>query len=281
MLPRLLLVLCLFPPLAFAAPLTVVDDLQRSVSLPDHARRIVSLAPYITELLYEAGAGDKVVATVEHSDYPPQAAGLPRIGDFQAVDFEALLALKPDLVIAWGSGTRRALWEKIESLGIPVFLSEPRALEDIADTLKRFGRLAASTQIAQKTADEYTASLRMLRRRHAAKEVFTVFYAIWHRPLMTVNGRHMISHALRVCGVENAFNDLGPLTAEISAEALFSRRIQAIVAGERVMSDLKGTVLPKVPVLSVDDKRLHRQTPRILEAIDELCVSLDKLRRQP
>lgn len=104
-----------------AAPISVIDDTGRNISLAGPAERIVSLAPHITELLYAAGAGNRVVGAVAYSDYPAAASTLPRVGGYSAIDMEAVAALRPDLVIAWKSGNRDAHLERFAALGIPVF----------------------------------------------------------------------------------------------------------------------------------------------------------------
>jgi len=174
------------------ANVSVTDDTGREVRLAQPAQRIVSLAPHITELLFSAGAGGRIVGVVEYSDYPPAAKKLPRVGAYNAVDMERILALRPDLVIAWASGNPPALIEQLRSLGLTVFLSEPRSLEDVASNLERFGQLAGTQTTAQAAADEFRRRLQALRVRYSDRKPVSVFYQIWHRPLMTVNGEHLI-----------------------------------------------------------------------------------------
>ncbi|HJS39655.1 MAG TPA: helical backbone metal receptor, partial [Burkholderiales bacterium] len=123
------------------AQVRVVDDYGHEVALAAPARRVVSLAPHLTELMYAAGAGERMVGALAYSDYPPEAKALPRVGSEAGIDLEAVVALRPDLVVAWPqSGSTRAI-ERIAALGIPVFRSEPRELEDIARTIETLGRL--------------------------------------------------------------------------------------------------------------------------------------------
>ena len=149
------------------ADIRVTDDAGRAVVLAAPAQRIVSLAPHVTELLYAAGAGAKVVGVVQYSDYPEAARALPRVGGYTAVDMEVVVALKPDLVIAWKSGNRNQQYDRLEKLGIPVFVNEPRSLDDVARSLETFGRLAATPTEAGMAAAAFRARRDALAARYA------------------------------------------------------------------------------------------------------------------
>ncbi|WP_442771033.1 helical backbone metal receptor, partial [Zoogloea ramigera] len=146
---------------AVGAPVDIVDDQGQALRLAQPARRIVSLAPHITELLYAAGAGERVVGAVQYSDYPEAAKKLPRVGGYSAVDMEQVIALKPDLVVAWQSGNRNAHLDQLRALGIPVFINEPRRIDDVAKSLAQFGRLAGTDAAGE-------AAAKAFRARHAA-----------------------------------------------------------------------------------------------------------------
>lgn len=169
----LLLALCLCA--GARAQVSVTDDYGREVRLAAPARRVVSLAPHLAELMYAAGAGAKLAGAIEYSDYPPAAKALPRVGSEAAIDLEALVALAPDLVIAWpNAGSARAV-ERIAALGIPVFRSEPRDLEDIARTMETLGRLAGTEAAAQAAAKAFRARAARLERSHAGRPRVRVF----------------------------------------------------------------------------------------------------------
>ena len=146
----------------FATPVqagrTLTDDSGRTVQLPGPAQRIVALAPHITEVLYTAGAGDKIVGTVDYSDYPPAARRIPRVGGYSRIDLEAVLALRPDLVIVWESGNNMAQADKLRALGLPVYVSQPNRLADIARQIERYGELAGTEATARPAAPASTVS---------------------------------------------------------------------------------------------------------------------------
>jgi len=271
-----------------AQPVTVVDDAGRPVRLPAPANRIVSLAPHITELLFAAGAGDKVVGVSEFSTYPPEALQLPQIGGGAGLDLEAIVALRPDVVIAWQSGNAPGQIEKLAGLGIPVFYSEPRAIDAIASSLERLGSLAGSEARARSAADVFRQRVASLRKRYAAKSTVRVFYQIWQQPLMTVNGDHLISSWLALCGAENVFSGLPDLAPVIGIEAVLEANPQVLVAGsyEGKSSHWRELWQQWPQMQAVADNHLYtvpaelmeRPTPRALLAAEQLCELIEKAR---
>lgn len=270
------------------AAVSVTDDAGRRVVLPAPAQRIVSLAPHVTELLYAAGAGAKLVGAVEYSDFPPAAQALPRVGSSSAVDIEAVAALKPDLVIAWQSSTRAAQYGQLDRLGIPVFVSEPRSLDDIPRTLELLGRLAGTSQVAEAAALDFRTRRDRLAARYASRPSVGVFYQIWDRPPMTVNGEHLISAVMALCGGRNVFADLAILAPTVTEEAVLAAAPEVIVASG--MADSRPQWLDawrrwrSLPAVARDNlyfippERLQRNTPRVLDGAAQMCEQLEKAR---
>ncbi|VAW82952.1 Vitamin B12 ABC transporter, substrate-binding protein BtuF, partial [hydrothermal vent metagenome] len=209
----------------------VTDDAGRTVRLEQPARRIVSLSPHATELLFAAGAGAHVVAVSGYSNWPPAARRLPRIGSGAGLNVEAIIAQQPDLVVAWLSGNAKSRLFQLEHFGIPVFYSEPRDIDGIAENLLALGRLAGSEAKAQQAARAFRAGVRTLRERYAGRRPVTAFYQIWPQPLMTINGQHMISHWMQLCGAENIFAGLPDLAPVIDQEAVLEADPEVLLAG--------------------------------------------------
>jgi iron complex transport system substrate-binding protein len=281
--------LCLLPVNGVRADLGVVDDSGQSVMLQRPATRIVSLAPHITELLFAAGAGNAVVGVSEHSDYPAAARMLPRVGSGSGVDLEAVLALRPELVVAWGSGSPPGLLQRLRQLGVPVFVSEPRVMDDIATSLKRLGRLAGQEAAAGRAVQRFEERLRQLRERHAGRPPVRVFYQVWQQPLLTINGDHLVSDVIRLCGGVNVFGDLPELAPQVSVESVLQRDPQVIIAGgdapdARSLDDwwrrwngisaVQGGHLYTIP-----QELLERHTPRILDGAGLMCERLESARQ--
>src|SRR3989344_7869297 len=205
------------------AEIIVSDDAGRMFILASPASRIVSLAPHVTELLYAAGAGNFVVGAVAYSDYPAAAKTIPRVGSGAGLDIEAIVALRPDLIIGWQTGNPAWPIERLAKLGFPVFMTEPRHIDDVADLLVRFGRLAGTEKAAGKSAGEFRRHAARLRARYSGRPTVTVFYQLLDSSLLTVNGRHLISDVIKLCGGNNVFADLPALVPRIDTESVLRK----------------------------------------------------------
>lgn len=271
--------------------ITLIDDRGETVTLERPAQRIISLAPHVTELLFAAGAGERVVAVVEFSDYPPAARDLPSVGNASRVDLERVAAQAPDLVIGWGSGNDRGDLARIEArLGIPVYVSEIAAIADIPQAIEALGRLAGTTETAIAAADDFRARHDTLRQRHAGRAPVTVFYQIWERPLMTINDRNFIADSIRFCGGVNVFADIEPIAPAVSVEAVIAADPQVIInsaSDDRNEQQLEAWRRWD-SIRAVRDDNLYvipsdlivRPTPRILDGVARLCEILDQARDQ-
>ena len=285
--PYLLACCCLLLP-TFALALEVIDDSGRRVQLDQPAQRIVSLAPHTTELLFAAGAGDRVVGVTSYSDYPPEASQRAQVGDSQNINLEAVAALRPDLVVAWQSGNATTQVERLQDLGLTVFYSDPHQLEDVATSLERLGHLAGSDIPARKAAATFRAAYRQLQQRYAQRTPVQVFYEVWYQPLMTVNADHLINQVIRLCGGRNVFASLDTLTPTLSVEAILVAQPEAIIVGatpEHAQDWLqRWHDWPQLPAVqhrqlySIHPDLLHRQTPRILQGAQLMCEQLERAR---
>jgi iron complex transport system substrate-binding protein len=273
---------------AAAAPVSVQDDDGRTVSLPAPARRIVSLAPHTTELLFDAGAGAQVVATVRYGDHPAAAKTLPVVGDAHLLDLERIAALKPDLIVVWLHGSAAGQIDKLRTLKIPLFHSEPRSLPQIGDSLRRLGVLAGTDAAAQTAAKAFDTDLARLRQRYSTRPPLRVFYQVWHQPLMTVNDQHLISDVIHLCGGVNVFGTQAALVPTVSAEAVLATRPQVLAT-----STLDGQVddsiahwrgfkafepIARQAVVTIPSDLISRHTPRILQGAQRMCEGFEQVR---
>lgn len=286
---RYLLLSCAFSIAGVAhADIVLRDDTQYDVRLPAPAQRIVSLAPNITEVVYAAGAGDKLVGTVDFSDYPAAAKKLPRVGSYARVGVEAIVALKPDLVLAWDSGNPTASVAQLRKLKIPVFVVEPKTLDDVAHDLERYATLAGTEAIGKPAARDFRQRLSALEKKYAARSTVRMFYQVWDEPLMTVNGKQIISDVIRLCGGVNVFADLPAIAPTVSVEAVLAANPDVIIAGgmgERNAAWLEPwKKWPRLPATAkgnlffIDPNLLQRHTPRLLDGAEQLCLKLDQAR---
>lgn len=266
---------------AQSAVLRVTDDTGQTLEFAAPPQRIVSLTPHLTELLYAVGAGTQVVGADSASDYPHAARALPRIGDYSRIRFERILALKPDLIVAWGGGNRAADLHGVAQLGIPVLRTEARRLDDVARLLRLLGRATGHAAAGEVAARDYLDRLENLKRRYARARPVAVFYQVWDRPLMTVGGQHWISEALEACGGRNVFAELDTVVPVVSREAVLRRMPALIVSGSDApdarASWLRFDALPAVrnhAFVAVDADQLHRATPRLVDGVASLCEAM-------
>jgi len=251
----------------------------------DSPVRIVSLAPNLTELLFAAGAGPQVVGASEYSDWPPPARALPRIGDAFRLDYEGILALRPDVAVAWRSGTPTESVARLAEAGVRVETVPVQSLEEIALALERLGEIAGTSATARPAAARFRAEIERLRARHAGAAPLAVFVELDHRPLFTVTGRHLISEMLAVCGGRNVFGSLPGLAPSVDLEAVIAARPEVILhTGPDPDPASHWRAWPGLPavrdgnVLRVPGDLVSRATPRVIEGIEAICAALDDVR---
>lgn len=279
---------------AFALPahaeVSVRDDTGSTVKLAQPAKRIVSLAPHMTETLFAAGAGDRIVGTVDYSDYPEAAKKIPRVGGYSRFDLEAVAALKPDLIVGWQSGNAAAHLEKLKGLGYTMYVSQPNRIEDVASEIERLGVLAGTSAVANAEAKRYRDKLATLRTQYTGKATVRTFYQIWKQPLMTVGRNQIISDAIRLCGGDNVFGKLEQMAPTVTVEAVIAANPETIVASgmgdsrpEWLDDWKKWTSIEAVKrdnLFFVPPELIQRHTPRLLEGTEILCRHLETVRER-
>jgi iron complex transport system substrate-binding protein len=274
------------------ADIRVSDDSGREVLLARPATRIISLAPHIVELLFAAGAGDRIVGTVEYSTFPEAAKSIPRIGDSAQLDLERIISLKPDLIVVWQHGNAQRQLDRLLRLGIPVYYNEPRSLSDIAKSVEQFGILTGNEAHALPAAREFQKRESALRARYEGRSPVKVFYQIWEKPLMTVNGEHIISDMMRLCGGKNVFAQLKQLVPVVSTEAVLVADPEAIGGATAEVNTIgkldNWKKWPRLLAVARDNlfvihsDLISRHTPRMLDGAQQMCESIELARaRRP
>ncbi|WP_051685700.1 cobalamin-binding protein [Rheinheimera texasensis] len=250
--------------------------------------RLVVLAPHLVEQLYNIDAGKMIVGTVEHADYPVAASKIPRVGNYAGLQLEKILALKPDLVLYWQSGSPAADISRLQSLGIRTVAFEAKTLDDIATDLLHLGELTGQPQQAKQLAAEFRQRLSILRQQYQQQTAVTVFYELWDEPLSTIGPNAWPMQALSLCGGKNIFADASSAYPQVSAEALLQRQPQLILqptsnTEARRLTDfpqrfasLRAVQLNQLAKPNAD--LLHRATLRTLDGVAELCQMLAKSR---
>ncbi|HTQ75009.1 MAG TPA: cobalamin-binding protein [Burkholderiales bacterium] len=270
---------------AEALALDLRDDRGVTISLGRPAERIVALAPHLAEMTFAAGGGAKLVGVSSFSRHPAEAERLPIVATAGRIDIERLVALRPDLVLGWKSGNSPLQLNQLEHIGIPVFVTEVRSFADIPRIVRAIGALADSVKLAEARARGFEMEVERLRERYASRRPVAVFLEIWHRPMLTVSGSHLISDALGLCGGRNVFAAAKTLTPLVSREQILEARPEAIVTagfGADTFSTWKGfQSVPAVRdrrVFAIDPDALHAQGPHVLAGVRALCEGLDRAR---
>lgn len=270
-----------------SAAISVIDDAGQSFVFEKPIKRIISLAPHITESLFAAGASNQIIATVTYSDYPEQAKQLAIIGDHSKYDIEKIIELKPELIIVWKSGNPVDQVQQLKRLGFNLFISDPYELEDVAKTITNMGRILGTEPIANKQAAQYLNKLEQLRNEFKDKHKVNVFYQVWDSPLITINNKHIINHVINLCGGINIFEGLPALAPRVSVESVIVKNPDVIVTGDAAgreswlqnwlqWKQLKA--VKKNHLYAIPADLITRHTPRILSGLEKMCDSLDEVR---
>jgi iron complex transport system substrate-binding protein len=273
---------------ACRADVTVTDDSGHAVTLAAPAVRVVSLAPHLTEMAFAVGGGNAIKAVIRYSDYPAAARELPVVGDAFALDFEAIVRLKPDLVLVWTSGLNERHRARLRALGLTVFESEIRNAGAIADTLRRLGALFGRGEAGAAAATRFEREWELLRDRHRDQATVRVFWQIWQDPLMTVNREHLIGQAIQACGGVNIFGALTPLTPTVSWEAAVAADPQLIAASGRAADTTdefarwrrfaQVSAVRHEQFAYLDADLIGRMGPRFVQGAAALCEAIDRAR---
>ena len=271
---------------AAAQPASFVDDDGQTIRLAEPARRIVSLSPGATAMLFAVGAGSHVVGTASFSDEPEAARLVPRVGDSAGYDLERIVALRPDLIVAWGTGTNAAALEQLRRSAIPIYSHHVAKLSDIPDAMRRLGQIAGTPVSASIAADTLATRINALRTAPFAGAPRTVLIQVWDRPVYTVGGTQLLSDAVGYCGYRNAYADLKDAAPAVTIESVLARNPAVIIAVApdakqanewlarwRQLSTLRA--VRERRLLALTDQRFSRLGPAVVEASEQLCRQLN------
>lgn len=271
------------------AHISVTDDSDLQVNLSHPAQRVIALAPHLVEILFAVDAGDRVVGTVRHADYPLAASELPVVGDAAGISFESVIGLRPDLIVNWRSGVSPMVIARLASMGLPVYQSEPRNLEDVAENIRELAMLVGRAQFGKQLAEQYLQRLQSMRAQRTGARQVAVFYQVWTAPLMTIGSGQILNQAISVCGGRNIFADLPVPAPQVSVEAVLNRNPEVILYGQSPEAHgdawqgswQKFASLAAVRgdhLYSINADLVSRPGPRLLDGVAEICNVVDQVR---
>ncbi|MEW7851500.1 cobalamin-binding protein [Massilia aurea] len=270
------------------AAITVKDDAGQSVTIAKPALRIISLAPSVTELLFAAGGGSRIVGAVNYSDYPEAAKRIPRIGSNREIDMELLISLKPDLIVAWRHNSSDRQIEMVRQLGIPVFQSDAQTLDAIPDSVERLGQLMGTDTAAKAAAGTLRTQLAGLRKQYAGRAPVRTFYQVWDKPLYTLSGKHILTDAMRLCGGVNVFDKLTVTAPVVTLESVLQENPEVIIAtAEKNYGGVQlwkpygtMTAVSRNNLFTLDGHLLNRAGPRMVQGTAAMCEVLEQARQR-
>ena len=273
------------------ATISVRDDDGNAVTLDKPAQRILALAPHITELLFAAGGGEKIVGVVSYSDYPEAAKKIAKVGDNRQYDMERIIAMKPDLIVVWMHGSAERQIAMLRQLKVPIYHSDPKKLADIPNNMERLGQLMGTEKVATPAAAQLRARLASMSAQYAQRPPVRLFYQVWDNPLYTISGASIISDAMRVCGGQNVFAAMKVVAPVVTAEGVLQENPEAIFAtSEKSDADSEGglAMWRAFPSLSavrnnnlfrLNGDLLNRAGPRMFDGTAALCEKLELARQ--
>ncbi|MBU2979624.1 cobalamin-binding protein [Alteromonas sp. C1M14] len=276
--------------LAFILSLSCAVSQAQDISNDDkQKRRLVVLAPHLVESMFAIGAGEQIVATTTHSDYPEQAKSIPQIGNYARLQIEKILQLRPDIVVAWRTGNPAEDLLRLEKYKMPVVYTQPTQLEDVAKEIKLLGELTGRQDKANEVADAYLQRLNHLKAEYQAKQPVTVFYELWSRPLRTVAGSSWLQQQISACGATNIYRDLAEDYPQVSLEDVLAKQPQIIIQpskhGQSQPDAINWQTWPQIPavtndfILQPNADKVHRMTTRMLDELELMCRQIDQARQ--
>lgn len=252
------------------------------------AERIVSLAPHATEIAYAAGLGDKLVAVSDHSDFPPEAAELEKVANYQGIKIERIIALQPDLILAWPSGNPARELEKLKQFGFNIYYSQSRSLDDIATNIEQLSQYAADPSVGMNSAKQFRQALSTLKQRYHTDIPVRYFYQLSEQPIITVAQNNWPSEVFRFCGGENVFEHSSAPYPQVSTEQVIVKQPEVIFTSEHAIKNgnmwqdwtEQLAAVRHRHIWQLNSDWLNRPTPRTLRAIEQVCNHLETVRQK-
>ena len=250
--------------------------------------RVIALSPHAVELIFELGAGDRIVATTDFADYPEAAKAIPRVGGYHGIQIEQVMSLKPDLIVAWEGGNPDTDLARMESLGLPVYRGKTESLGDIATELEHLGNSLGLKEEGVRAAQEFRARWADVQQRNARKPPIRFFYQLWSDPLRAMAAGSWINEMLTSCGGVNIFDDTAVDYPQVSTETILLKAPQAIIVpshhGRVVEINAQWKRWPEIPAVAnghiffINGDLLHRFSVRVIQGMDEICRAFDQVR---
>lgn len=268
-----------------------VSDIQAHTDSNDSRQklRVIALAPHIVESLYAIGAGDQIIGTTAHADYPKAAEDILRVGNYARLQIEKIIQLNPDVIIAWKTGNPSDDLARLEKYHLKVIYSDPQTLEDVGNELIMLGKITGREAAANSVAERYLTKLKNIKQTYAGQQKVSVFYELWSRPLRTVANKAWPQQQIALCGASNPFADAKDDYPSIGLEQVLVTLPQVVVQPSQHSAESPDGLnwpqwqhIPAVKnnfIFRPNADKVHRMTTRMLDEVLVLCEQIDKARQ--
>jgi len=281
----LLFVLLSLPGTVLSRQLCVVDDSQSEVCLQEPAKKIITLSPHATELIFYVGAGSQLAGVIDGSNYPDASKKIQRVGDYRSVSVEKIISLKPDLIIAWPSGNSASALAQLQDVGLKIYYSEPAGILGIVENIKELAILTGNEAVSEQVVKSIKSRQAELKHQFYGKEKVRAAIIISRSPIMTLSGKHAVQEAFNLCGAENIFYYLPAIAPLVSKESILSAKPEIIFSTfpvnnkSELLNSLGFKGKNKPAFVTLDPDNILLQTPGMLKGIKAFCVSIDAVRK--
>ncbi|HMV12628.1 MAG TPA: cobalamin-binding protein [Nitrosomonas sp.] len=260
----------------------------RSNNIDFNAKRIISLSPAITELVFSAGAGGKLVGVSRFSNFPSEAQLIPEIGDAYNLDLEKIIEISPELIIAWKQASIHKDLDRLNNLGFQILEIEIKSLDDIPNLIRLIGKLAETAERAALAASQYEKTLLQMKQNYDNRTLISVLQLIWLQPLITFGKDHLINEILGVCGGENVANFYPGSTFALATENIVAANPEVIFDSTATMPEVRDLFKKLSSISAVKNDYIYfippdlifRETVRALDAIQIACDYFDEVREK-
>ena len=252
-------------------------------------QRIIALAPHIVESLYAIGAGEQIIGTTAHADYPKAAENILRVGSYARLQIERIIQLKPDVIIAWKTGNPMDDLARLEKYQFKVVYSHPQTLEDVANELIMLGKITGREVVANSVAKKYLLNLQKIKQKYATQNKVRVFYELWSRPLRTVANKAWPQQQIELCGASNPFADAQDDYPSVGLEQVLVTLPQVVIQpGQHSADSPDGLNWPQwqhIPavknnfIFHPNADKAHRMTILMLDEVVVLSAQIDAARQ--
>jgi iron complex transport system substrate-binding protein len=279
----LLLLLSLWPSFSFTANLKFIDEVGREVIFPHPPKRIVSLAPNITEILFSLGLDEEIVGVSIHCNFPEKAKSKVRVGSYISLDFEKITFLKPDLVIATGAGNTREMVDRLEKLGFPTYVIFPKNFNDVLKSIDHLGQVAGREKEAMGIIQGMKQRSQRVIELTQGLSRPKVFLQIGEAPIVTVGKGSFADDLIYLAGGENIAGKEKEMYPRLGMEEILERSPEVILVSsmdpkgdyQKILNEWsRWKMIPAVKngrVHLIDSDLIDRPSPRIIDGLEEIA----------